>query len=122
MNVGNNLLSLALTVINSKTVDYYEFISREINADGQFEATWADPIEITGSLQSIGRTYQNQLGLDMTKSYVMWYDPRSLAREVRRNTTGDKIVYFGQTFIAEDSSDWSHIDGWKGVLFVQVPE
>ena len=121
MNVGQNLLALALTIIAKQKVSYYEFLGRITNAAGDRVDTFADPRDICGSFQPINTNYYAQLGLDFTKSYVMWYDPTAATKELTRGTTGDKISFGGATFQVLSANDWKNVDGWVGVMLVRIP-
>jgi len=115
-----NLLRLALTATGSQWVQYYAATGRETNAIGNLVTTYAQPVRISGSFQPVATSYYEQLGLDMTKSYSNWYDPNSTTRDIERDTTGDKIVFCGSTYIALSNNDWSCVDGWVGTLFIKV--
>ena len=121
MNVGSNILKLALSVIPSQTVGYIEFLGKVVNSAGYDIPTYANMRQIKGSFQPVDTKYYAQMGLDFTKNYAMWYDPISITRDVDRDTTSDKIYFGGKTWQALGANDWRCVDGWRGVMFVQVP-
>jgi len=118
---GNNLLQMALTVIGAQTVGYRAFTGRTNNAAGKLVSTYAAAVPKRGSFQPIPRQYYAQMGLDFSKSYAMWYDPSGDTFALTRNTAGDLISFAGKNFEALSSTDWKAIDGWTGIMFVEVP-
>lgn len=122
MNVpGSNLLKLALQAITPSTVKYYAYVSRTINAIGLYETTFAASVDILGSVQAVPQSMYQQLGLDFTKNYVMFYSTQ-LIGEVTRDRTGDQFEFGGKRWQVESSNNWHAIDGWNGLLAIHVPE
>lgn len=117
---GSDILAMALTVIDATTVRLYEFTGRSTTAAGMRVATFADPVDIVGSLQPVPRAMYQQLGLDFNKNYVTFYSSKSI-KDVTRDRTGDQLEYDGKRWQVESSNDWLSVDGWNGVLCVQVP-
>lgn len=114
---GSNLLKSALTVISSQTVDYYKFLSRAVNAAGLLVATYDTPIQLKGSLQPVARSMYEQLGLDFTKNYFIFYSSNNILT-TDRNVSGDKIVFQGGTYQCESTNNWYGVDGWTGTLCI----
>jgi hypothetical protein len=120
MNIpGANLLKIALGIIASQTVSYYQFLSRAPSAKGQWVATYADPVNLTGSFQPVPRKLYEQYGLDFSKSYFTFYTSNNIL-STQRDVSGDQLVFNGITYQCESNNDWFAIDGWKGVLCVQT--
>lgn len=115
---GSNLLEEALTVTAAQTVLYFQFDARVQNAVGQDVAVYKIPVEVSGSLQPVPKTLYQDYGLDLKRSYVVFYASKNIL-PVARNTSGDKIVYGGKTYVCESDTDWVLQDGWKGTLFVE---
>jgi hypothetical protein len=117
---GANLLSMALTIIQPATVQYYAFISRALNAAGVYITTFDAPVPIQGSLQPIPRSLYADMGLDFNRNYAMLYADTPVG-DVTRNRTGDQIGFDGRRWQVESANDWQAVDGWSGVLCVEVP-
>jgi hypothetical protein len=120
MNIpGVNLLALAQSVIGTQTVTYYRFTGRTNNTIGQFVSSFAEPVEIQGSFQPVSRQKYAEYGLDVTRNYAWFYSTTPIA-DVNRDRAGDQLVFDGKRFEVSGANDWSAIDGWNGVLVVQV--
>jgi len=117
---GSNLLKTALGIIAPQSVTYYQFISRDQSAKGQWVATYADPVTVPGSFQPVPRQLYEQYGLDFSRSYFMFYTNTNVI-STERDVSGDQLVFDGKQYQCESNNDWIAIDKWKGVLCVQVP-
>ena len=74
MNIpGANLLSMASRVIRFETIGHRAFVSRTANAAGDFVSTFAASVDIQGSMQPLNKKTYQELGLNLTKNYVMLY-------------------------------------------------
>lgn len=116
---GSNLLDLALSVISPQQVEYQQFLGRALNENGIEVATYATPITISGSLQPVPRRLYEQYGLNIDKTYYTLYTS-GVIQDVTRNVSGDQMIYGGKTFTAESQNEWTPIDGWTGVFWVQT--
>jgi hypothetical protein len=117
---GENLLDLALDVIQSQTVTYYKFLSRSLNDVGQNVSVYADGVQIEGSLQPIPRSLYEKYGLNLQKVYYVFYALTPID-DVARDVSGDKLEFLGRTYHCESSNgDWYAMDGWRGILCVQI--
>jgi hypothetical protein len=117
---GANLLRMALTAIAPQTVEYYAYTSRTLNAVGMYVTTFAEPVDVQGSFQPVPRALYQQLGLDFTKNYAMFYATQQLG-DVTRDRTGDQLAFNGKRWQIEAANDWHAVDGWNGVLCIEVP-
>lgn len=116
---GSNLLNRALRLIASQTFDYYRFISRAAGATGLFVASYDDPLTLKGSIQPVPRRLYEALGLDLTKNYYNIYVSKSVL-DVRRDVSGDYVIYNAQKFQCESITAWFAADGWVAIMAVQV--
>ena len=116
---GINLLSLALSVMQPMTVSYYEFVSRTVNEIGYEVATYAEPIEIKGSLQALPRSEYEQLGLDLAREYVTFYASLDMQNS-GRDRENDYLVWQGYRWDIVNVTAWHGIDGWSSVLAVKI--
>ena len=114
---GSDILDMALSVINSQTVQYYRFLSRTLNINKQWETLYDPPISIEGSLQPVPKQLYDQYGLDLEKSYYTFYSSNDLL-PVKRDISGDQLIFNNQLFQCEATNDWFAIDGWVGALCV----
>ncbi len=116
---GINLLNMALTIIAKQTVSYYQFISRSLNSVGQDIAVYASPINLVGSWQPVPRHLYEIYGLDLQKDYFTFYSSNNIL-DIQRDISGDQLVFMGKRYQVESSNDWYQLDGWKGMLCVDL--
>lgn len=116
---GSNLLNAALTVIAKQTVTYYRSTGRALNNVGQDVTTYAAGVSAMGSFQPVPRKLYTAYGLDLQKSYFTFYVSSNVI-DVERDVSGDQIAFNGRRFQCESNNDWYAIDGWKGVLCVDI--
>lgn len=113
---GANLLRMALTIIAPQGITYYAPVSRALNDIGQYITTYAAPIVIEGSFQPVQRQLLQSMGLDLQKSYYVFYSSFDL-QDVERDTSPGLLVDLrGEVLQIESDTDWFTQDGWKGVL------
>lgn len=118
---GMNLLGLALTVIGSQPVEYYQCTGPAVpNAAGFMAAPYAPAVLVTtGSVQAVSRARYAQLGLDLAKDYANWFVPRAVFG-VDRDESGDRFAWRGALWQVESTTDWSAQDGWVQALAARV--
>jgi hypothetical protein len=118
---GGNLLSSALSVIASYTVEYYRFIGVLVNAVGLEISQYAPPQQVRGSLQAVQRVKYQDLGLDMSKFYYTFFAPQQVFG-VDRDASGDRIRASDGLYQCVAITPWHAIDGWVEAMLVRVPE
>lgn len=118
---GSNLLAQALTVIAPTQCLHWATTGRTLNSIGQWVATYAAPATIWASVQSVPRKVYRELGLDFQKSYVQFYSV-TLITDLTRDTAGDLLEWNGRRYQLESKNDWKAIDGWAGVVGVDIGE
>lgn len=116
---GSNLLDLALSVIETQDFQLRRFSGAAINAIGVDQITFEDPVTVSGSVQAVPRSLYQHLGLDFKKNYIMIYTSVEIVG-TQRDRAGDKVDYNGQVYQAESENDWRPMDGWSGVLCVEL--
>lgn len=116
---GVNLLNLALSVIQQQTVIYYKFDERTVNDVGQYQSSFENGVEIVGSFQPVPRNLYRTYGLDFQKEYYTFYTSNDLL-DLQRDVSGDQIEFMGKRYQCESNNDWFKLDGWKGVLCVNI--
>jgi hypothetical protein len=116
---GSNLLNMALSVINTQTVQYYKAKSRTLNAVGQYVTSYDDPINVAGSFQPVPRTLYEKYGLDLQKDYFTFYVSQDLI-DIQRDVSPDQIVFNSKTYQCLSANDWFEMDGWVGILCVLI--
>lgn len=117
---GQNLLNIALRVIKEQTIQYYQFDTRTLNNVGQYETVFLDPVNIVGSFQPVPRSLYRTYGLDFQKEYYTFYTSNDLL-DLTRDVSGDQIAFMGKRYQCQSNNDWFKLDGWKGVLCVNIP-
>lgn len=116
---GINLLNIAMTVIAKQTVNYYKNTGVTIDRIGVDVPTFNSPVPMQGSVQAVQRDKYVQYGLDLQKNYVIFYTSGCVT-DLQRMVSGDEFEYGGKRFKCESEVDWSAIDGWTGVLSVEI--
>lgn len=121
MNIpGANLLSMAARVIAMQTLQHRAFVSRAENAAGDTVSTFAAPVAIQGSVQPINKRLYQELGLNLTKNYVMLYTSANVS-PTTRDREGDLVSFNGKTWQCESDQSWACIDGFTKMLCVETP-
>ena len=116
---GSNLLKKAFKVISKDSFIYRQFKVRITNSIGIDIPDYEPDIELKGSIQAVPRRLYQLHGLDWKKNYIMIYSSDTI-KGVNRDTTGDRVVFDGKLFQVLDENDWTPIDGWNGVMCVEV--
>ena len=119
--IAGNLLNRALKRVGSQTVQYMRFSGRTTNEIGLDVSTYAEPVNITGSVQAVPRSTYEQLGLDFQKRYIMIYTSAPVV-DLQRDVSGDKISVGGKSYQVVSATDWLMMDGWQSVLCVEVED
>lgn len=116
---GSNILARAAGLIGQQVVAWSQFQGMTTSAAGFEVPTWADPVDIPGSLQPVSATLVQQLGLDMTRNYVTFFASANFG-DVDRDKTGDRLAYAGRVYQIESKTPWHAQDGWEYVVAVEV--
>lgn len=116
---GSNLLSMALSVIAPQTVSYYRFTGNTVNAIRNKIPSYADPVDILGSLQPVARALYSQYGLDLSKKYFILFTENNLIA-VDRSIAGDQISVEGVRYECLSATEWFNLDGWVEILCVRI--
>lgn len=121
MNIpGANLLGVASRVIAMQTLQHRAFVSRAENAAGDTVSTFAAAVDIQGSVQPINKRLYQELGLNLTKNYVMLYTS-AIVSPTTRDREGDLVSFGGKTWQCESDQNWAAIDGFTKMLCVETP-
>lgn len=121
MNIpGANLLSMASRVIRFETIGHRAFVSRVANSAGDFVSAFAPSVDIQGSMQPLNKKTYQELGLNLSKNYIMLYTSAVITPPVRDHE-GDLLTFGGKTWQCESDQSWSAIDGFTKMLCVEVP-
>lgn len=118
---GGNLLKKAFKVISQDSFIYRQFKFRTTNDIGIDVPTYENDVTLTGSIQAVPRRLYQLHGLDWKKNYIMIYSFDTI-EGVNRDTSGDRVVFDGKLFQILDENDWIPIDGWNGVMCVEVSQ
>lgn len=117
----NNLLKKALKLIPPESYLYYEFLDETVNELGVSVPTYANPVSVSGSVQSPENSLYNQLGLSLDKNYKIFYGAISIkGNEVQPQP--DRFLYDGKIYEVVKNSNWFNYDGWSGVLAVELKD
>jgi hypothetical protein len=116
---GQNILNMAFQLIARQTIQYYAYVSRTVSVIGQDVTTYASAVNLTGSWQPVPRELKMKFGLDLQKDYFTFYTSNNLL-DITRDVSGDQIAFMGRRYQVESGNDWYQLDGWKGVLCVDL--
>lgn len=128
MTPGDNLLSIALSLITPQEIIYRKNGVRALNAARQWVTTFGEPFYLMASVQRVPRKKYVQYGLEFQKNYISVYASVDMI-DLERDTTGDQLVYGGRTYQLESQGTWFLQDGWAlcqavdiGPAMFAVPE
>ena len=116
---GMNILNMALTVIWRQTIQYYKYESRAINDVGQDVTTYYPVVDLVGSWQPVPRNLYIIYGLDLQRDYFTFYTSNNIL-DITRDVSGDQLSFMGRRYQVESDNDWYQLDGWKGVICVDL--
>ena len=120
MNVpGSNLLKKAFKVIGKDAFLYRQFDKRETNSVGIDVPSYLPDVELKGSVQAVPRRLYQLHGLDWKKKYITIFSSDKIDGP-DRDTSGDRLTFNGKLYQALEENDWTPIDGWNGVMCVQI--
>lgn len=116
---GSNLLEEAFSCIETVPVQYYQNAGRTLNDVGVWVSALSDPLTFQASVQAVDRRSYIELGLDFNKRYHMIYMSVG-AQDFTRGTAGDEVQFNGRQMQIQSNLDWFEIDGWVGLLGVEI--
>jgi len=116
---GQNILNMALQIIQEQIIQYYQYESRSLNSIGQDVTVYAAPVNIVGSWQPVPRKLYLAYGLDLQKDYFTFYTSNNIL-DITRDVSGDQVSFRGRRYQVESDNDWYQLDGWKGILCVDL--
>lgn len=116
---GLDILSIALRAIAPQTFTYQAYVNRSIQPNGQYLATYAAPVTMTGSAQPVPRNLYETYGLQFDKNYWTFFVQLN-AVDISRDVAGDQITYNGYTFQIMQKTNWFPADSWIQFLSIQV--
>ena len=118
---GANILNMALSVIARQTISYYMSTGRVLNDVGQYVTSYSAGVFIVGSFQPVPKELYTKWGLDLQKTYYVFYTSNNLV-DIGRDVSGDQIAFNGQRFQCESADNWYEMDGWKRMLCVLIQD
>jgi hypothetical protein len=118
---GANVFNIAMSVIGKQTITYYQYLGREVNEIGIYVPIYNEGNIITGSFQPVPRSIYRTQGLDLQRRYFTLYSSTNFL-DINRNVSSDQIVFNNRKFQCESNIDWYEIDGWTGVLCIELTE
>lgn len=112
-----NVLKIAQKAIKPQTLTY-KASTRTLLDNGLYSDTYTDTVVI-GNIQPIQKTLYEQMGLDLQKTWVTIHISMNVI-DVRRNVSGDLIVYQGETYQLSAETDWFRQRGFVTVLGAKI--
>ena len=114
-----NLLNMATTLIGSQQFIWNKFLSTSLNSIGQDVSIYSQPICVRGQVQAVPHELFDKYGLLFQKKYLIFYISKDIM-DIDRGIAGDQIQFGGQTYKCLYETDWFQINGWTGVISVQI--
>jgi len=119
---GSNLLALAQTVIAKQSIIFYRRVSTTVNDAGYKVSGFEPGVVQFHSVQAVPDQIVRQMGLDASKKYLMIYSSDQPITGLQRGNGGDQWGFATRRWNTMDDNDWTPIDGWEGVMCVDVGE
>lgn len=116
---GSNLLNRAFGLIAQQRVNWFRATGSTLNSMGYSIPSYMEPVDVRGSFQPIPRRLYQTYGLEMQKNYANFYTSNDV-QDIERDKTGDVLEYNGRRWQVLSESDWFPMDGWTGVLVVDI--
>lgn len=116
-----NLLQKALKLIPPVSFQYEKFIIETVNTMGIKVPTYAEAVEIKGSVQSPENSLYEQMGLSLEKNYKIFYGSIDIKGNEAQSQP-DRFIYDGKVFETVKNTNWFNYDGWCGVLAVEIKQ
>lgn len=113
--IFGNLLNRAFRLIPTQSFQYCAFAGKTINNMGVFVNSYAEPMEVNGSIQALEQSQYEQLGLDFEKNYRIVYAPIQM-KGLDQQETPDKLIFDNQNWKVVRNTPWFNMDGWCGVV------
>ncbi len=114
----DNLLEIALGVIPGQTFKHMAFTGSVENEIGLNEPQFAEPVEVTGSIQGVELDIYPQLGLDFQKNYRLVYASVNM-KGLEEQEVPDRLEFYGAVWSVVKTVPWLKYNGWNGVLVVE---
>lgn len=114
-----NLLNLAASVIPMQQIEVLRFEKRVLVDGGRYENTYGEPEPVRASVQSVDRRTYKELGLDMSRNYMMVYASDYIP-STKRDAAPDLVIYDGRTFEVVGDTAWTTQDGWTSGYIVEI--
>lgn len=119
INPGSNLLKKAFKLIAKQEAQHLRFKGRKTNGAGYDVSEYYPQETIRGSFQPVPRSRYEAYGLDFSKSYATFYSTTDIGC-LERGESGDILLFAGRRWQCQAPNDWFQIDGWTGVLIVDI--
>lgn len=116
---GGNVLRMARRLISFECIWHSRWITNTEDGAGNVTPTYAQRVQIEGSVQPVQRAAYVTLGLDLQKNYVTVYTPTAL-QDLQQNGACDLLDFNGRRFNVQSNTDWLSQDGWRGSLCVDI--
>ena len=117
--VGQNLYKLAAKVIGKQPYNLFPGTGDERDARGFQVPRFGAAVPLRDSIQAVPQSMYVYLGLDLAKQYIMIYSDNALLLP-SRGVQAVQIEFDGARYEVRSGSDWSAVDGWRGVLCVKL--
>lgn len=114
-----NLQALAATAVPQQQLKLIKFTGNVTNDAGYDVPSYADPVDITGSIQPMSADTAARLGLDFRETRAVLYTSADIAL-AKEGTQPDRVEYGGKLYDAVSITDWRHQDDWAHFMLVAV--
>lgn len=116
---GLNLLNVAFGAIAQQMPLYIKATGRALDDAGVWITSFADPVQVRASVQTVEQEAYVELGLDMRRSYLMIFSNLNPA-DSERGESADRFAYGGRLYEVEKTTPWNNQDGWSYCRVVDI--
>ncbi len=120
-NFNINILAATQSVIGKQQYQIKKWLGKTTNAAGFEIDEYAEPANRIASVQPVGRSKYEYMGLDFSKLYIKIFDVQ-LIDVLNRTENADQIIWQGGIYKAMPDMDWSKSGSWNSVLCVRVKD
>lgn len=118
---GANLLRIALSAQGQQFAMWHRATGRELNAIGQWVASYASPILVSGSIQATPKSLYAANGLDYQKDHITCFFDLGM-NVIKRGESGDQLTFAGRRWQFLSGTNWQPQDRWQELFAVDVGE
>lgn len=114
----DNILEMAFSLIPPEPIQYQKWLGKSVNSIGRTVATYGDIITTRASIQPVGASLMQQLGLSLSKNYYRINISADIVG-VENQKVPDRMIFKGKNWLIDNQSDWYVFNGWVKLIVVE---